>query len=86
MKTGAIVYVVDSGIRESDFNTEDAVKSLNLKADRVEVVFSQSQYFDIMDAWWSLAAKGMKLITCFTAGAINDSELKLTGRELKICG
>ena len=86
MKTGAIVYVVDSGIRESDFDTENAAKSLNLKVDRIEVVFSRSQYFDIMDAWWSHAAKGMKLITCFTAEVINNSELKLTGRELKICG
>ena len=86
MKTGAIIYVVGSSIRESDFDAENAVKNLNLKVNRIEVVFSRSNYFDIMDAWWSLTSKGMKLIRCFIAEIINGSELKLTGRELRICG
>jgi hypothetical protein len=39
-----------------------------------------------MDAWWLLTVKGMKRIICMIAEVINRSELKLTGRELRLCG
>jgi len=37
-------------------------------------------------AWWMLLAKGMRRIVCLIAEVVNGSELKLTGRELRIWG
>ena len=84
MKTGVILYVV--GGANPDDEMEDAVERLGIKAHRVETVFSGSTHFDIMDVWWSLTAKGMKLIICKIAEMVNGSELRLTGRELRLCG
>ena len=85
MKTGVIVYVV-GGESPYDHDMEEAVKSLNIKADRVEVISSESGHFDIMDAWWSLTVKGMKSIVCKLAEVVSHSELKLIGSELRLCG
>ena len=86
MKTGVIVYIVGGEGSYDDFDMKEAVRRLNINADRLEVVFSMSSNFDVMDAWWSLTAKGMKLIICMFAEVVNRSELKLTGRELRLCG
>ena len=69
-----------------DLDMEEAVRKLDIKADGVETVFGRSPHFDVMDAWWRLTAKGMKKIVCMLAEATNDSELRLTGRELRLCG
>jgi len=42
-------------------------------------------HFDIMDAWWSLTAKGMKRIVCMIAEINNGSDIRLTGREIQLC-
>jgi len=86
MKTGVIVYIVGGEDSYDDFDMKEAVRRLNINADRLEVVFSRSSNFDVMDAWWSLTAKGMKLIICMFAEVINLSELRLTGREFRLCG
>jgi hypothetical protein len=86
MKTGVIVYIVGGEGPYDDFDIKEAVRILNINADRVEVVFSRSSNFDVMDAWWSLTAKGMKLIVCMLAEVVNSSQLKLTGQELRLCG
>jgi len=86
MKTGIILYVVGGATPDDEFEMEVAVKDLGIKADRIETVFSGSTHFDVMDAWWSLTAKGMKEIICKVAEMVNDSKLKLTGRELRLCG
>ncbi len=65
---------------------QDAVKRLGIKADRIETIFSGSSHFDVMDAWWSLTAKGMKQIVSMIAEFVNGSGLRLTGRELRFCG
>lgn len=67
---------------DDEFDVEDAVKGLSVKSDRIETVFSGSIHFDVMYAWWSLTAKGMKLIIC----KIADSGFRLTGRDLRLCG
>jgi len=85
MKTGAIVYITGGG-NQDNFDEDRAVKKLNIQADRVEIVSSGSAHFDIMDAWWLLTAKGMKQIICMTATIKEQSELVLTGRELRLCG
>ena len=86
MKTGVILYIVGGEDPYDDLDIDQAVKGLNLKADRVEAVYSRSSHFDIMDAWWSLTAKGMNEIVCMIAEIANGSGLSLTGRELRLCG
>ena len=86
MKTGVILYIVGGEGPYDDINMEEAVKTLDLKADRIETVYSRFNHFDIMDAWWSLTAKGMKQIVCMVAEIANSSGLRLTGRELRLCG
>jgi len=85
MKTGAIVYVVGKENLSKDFDMEVALKNLEINADRVELVSPGSGHFDIMDAWWSLTAKGMKHIVCMIAEIVNGSDLRLTGREIQLC-
>ena len=86
MKTGAIVYVLGGEDLNDDLDMDVAVKGLDIQADRVEVVSARSNHFDVMDAWWLLTAKGMKSIVCMLAEIVNRSELRLTGRELRLCG
>lgn len=86
MKTGVILYIVGGEGPYDDFDTEEAVRSLPIRADRVETVSSITGHFDVMDAWWLLMAKGMNLIVCMLAEVTNNSELRLTGRELRLCG
>ena len=85
MKTGAIVYVVGKENLSKDFDMEVALKNLEINADKVELVSPGSGHFDIMDAWWSLTAKGMKRIVCMIAEIVNGSDLRLTGREIQLC-
>ena len=85
MKTGAIIYIT-GGDDQDNFDVYDAARKLELKADRVEVVLSRSSHFDIMDAWWLLTTKGMNRIVCLLATIKDQSELVLTGRELRLCG
>ena len=87
MKTGVIVYIVDGeGVIDKDFDIIGAVKRLPIKADRIEVVAPTTGHFDIMDAWWLLIAKGMNLIVCTHAEVLDNSKIRLTGRELRLCG
>lgn len=86
MKTGVIVYVLSGEGPYDDFDMEGAVKRLDINADRVETVFVRSNNFDVMDAWWLLTAKGMGLIICKFAEVDGFSKLRLTGRELRLCG
>lgn len=85
MKTGAIVYVVGKENLPEKFDMAVALKNLEIDADRVELVSPGSGHFDIMDAWWSLTAKGMKRIICMIAEIVNGSDLRLTGREIQLC-
>jgi len=85
MKTGVIVYVVGKENIEKDFDMTEAVKNLKIKADKVEIVSSRFGHFDVMDAWLLLTTKGMKHIDCMIAEIVNDSGLRLTGREIQLC-
>lgn len=86
MKTGVIVYVLGKEMPDKDFDIEQAVKDLKINADRIEVVSSVTGHFDVMDAWWALTAKGMKKVVCMIAETVNHSRIRLTGRELRLCG
>ena len=86
MKKGVIVYVVGRGGLNKDFDEALAVHGLGIGADKVKVVFSGEDCFDVMDAWWALTAKGMQNIVCMIGEIVNHSKIKLTGRELRLCG
>jgi len=86
MKTGVIVYLVGKESLDDIIDFEEAGKGLDISADRIEVVTSMDGSFDLMDAWWLLTAKGMKLIVCMIAEVVNRSEVRLTGQELRLCG
>ena len=86
MKTGVIIYVVGGSGFDDSIDLEQAAQRLHVRADRVEVVVSQDENFDIMYAWWLLLVKGMRRIVCMFAEVSGHSELKLTGRELVLCG
>lgn len=86
MKTGVIVYVVGKESMDDKIDFEEACKRLNIKADRVEVVTSIGGNFDVMDAWWLLTVKGMRMIICMIAEVVSRSQLRLTGQELRLCG
>ena len=85
MKTGAIVYIVGGERLGDNFNVQDALKTMNIKADRVEVVAPYIGHFDVMDAWWFLITKGMNRIVCITAEVVNNT-LRTLGPELRLCG
>ena len=86
MRTGVIVYVAGKEALNYEADLEEAGKRLNIKADRIEVVSSMDENFDLMHAWWFLTIKGMKKIVCMTAEVVNHSRLELTGREMRLCG
>ncbi|CAN2040243.1 conserved hypothetical protein [Candidatus Magnetomoraceae bacterium gMMP-15] len=86
MKTGIIVYVISNNQSNDDFDMKEAVKALDITADKVEFVFSGEKHFDIMDAWWKLTRIGMKQIVCMIGEIVSTSKVRLTGRELQLCG
>jgi len=86
MKRGAILYVLGEEYIDNGEDLEDIGKKLNIEADMVEVVSSMDKNFDVMYAWWFLTTKGMKSITCLAAELVDHTKIKLTGRELRLCG
>lgn len=86
MKTGVILYVTGVSEAEHDLDVLPLAPSLNINADQVETVVGESACFDVMDAWWKLTAKGMNRVVCMLAEVTNDRHLRLTGRELRLCG
>ncbi len=85
MKTGIIVYVRGSNFRD-DIDIKNALRDMDYRAEKVEVVFGDSNTFDIMDAWWRLMAKGMARVVCMLADITESSDIKFTGRQLRLCG
>lgn len=86
MKKGAIIYLLGDALTRYEADIEEVGKKLNIKADMVQVVSSMDKNFDLMYAWWFLTAKGMKSVTCLTAEFLDRGSIKLTGKELRLCG
>ena len=86
MKTGLILYIVGEECPNDEVELDEAVKKLDLRADRVAVISPATGYFDVMDAWWFLTTKGMHKIVCTLVEFSGRSGLRLTGRELRLCG
>ncbi len=85
MKTGIIVYVLGNQSPDKDFDEREAVKNLNVKADRVEFVFSGQNSFDMSDAWLKLIQKGMNHVVCKYGEIEGTSVIRLKERELQLC-
>jgi len=86
MKTGIIVYITGETSFTDDYDSSRLVQQLNLDADRVEFVSHDTGHFDISDAWYNLTVKGMQRIVCKIAEYTGLGEIRLTGRELILCG
>ncbi|MFP4307644.1 MAG: hypothetical protein ACLFPR_03320 [Desulfococcaceae bacterium] len=82
MKTGVILYVRNGDSTQIP-DEETAIRSLNLSADRVDLVFSGESAYDLWDSWWKLTRKGMHRIVCKTA-EISGNALRLTGKEMQL--
>lgn len=70
----------------SNSDSEDFAGTLDIRADRVEVVTSSEGDSDVMDVWWRLTAKGVNRIVCVIAEMTQKSQFRLTGYELRLCG
>jgi len=83
MKTGVIIYVAGGG---SNQNPRDLIRNSGINADRLEIITRTSGHYDIHDAWWHLLAKGMQRVLCLMAEVDNNGGLRLTGRQMRLCG
>jgi len=87
MKIGAIIYVSgDKPMEGLKHKFKELVLESGIKADRLEIISRTSGCFDIHDAWWHLIAKGMHLVLFMMAEVDEDGKLRLTGRQLRLCG
>ena len=87
MKTGIIIYVAGIEPKEElHHNPKDLARKSGIRADRLEVITRSSGHFDIHDAWWQLITKGMQRILCLMAEVNDDGHLRLTGRQMRLCG
>jgi hypothetical protein len=86
MKTGIIIYV--SGEVPLNWCEKDEIntRKSDCRADAVEIITSVSGHYDVLDAWWFLTSRGMKLVVCKLAEFSNSGKLIFTGRELRLCG
>jgi hypothetical protein len=85
MKTGLIVYVV--GTEPADWDAASEIKAIRQisQADLVEIITAQWGHFDILDAWWSLLARGMKQVICMIGEFTPNGHLTLQDRKLCLC-
>lgn len=85
MKTGLIVYVVGTEPAGWDAASEmKAIRQVN-QADLVEIITAQRGHFDVLDAWWSLLARGMKQVICIIGEFAPNGHLTLQERKLCLC-
>ena len=65
---------------------EAGIKKLEPKADRIEIITSQTGHMDVQDAWRDLLLKGMAHIRCKIAVFNETGDIKFTGKEFRLCG
>ena len=83
MKTGIIVYVAGESSWRENVQLDHVTNDPRLQADRIAVA---SDLEEIVDQWFTLTVKGVQMIKCLIAEAGERNELRLTGRELRLCG
>lgn len=84
-KKGVILYVTGTDSFKIHENPGE-VSKLDLRADRVEVVDSQSGYSDIHPAFWRLIVDGVKMVDCIAATYTDSGALNLVGQEMRLYG
>lgn len=86
MKTGVILYI--TGDEPEHFSDEGRklTPPTEVFADRVEVISAKSGHFDIHGAWWKLFSKGMQQVVCMMAEFTPSGDIRLTGKEMRLCG
>ena len=85
LKTGLIVYVV--GPEPADWDAASEIRTIKhiRQVDRVEIITAQWGHFDVLDAWWSLLAVGMKRVICAIGEFTPSGHLTLRDRKLCLC-
>ena len=86
MKTGFIIYAAGSPPPGWNEEREKGIKKSLPGADAVEIITSETGHFDVLDAWYELVTKGISLIVCKLAVFSESGQMKLTGRDLRLCG
>ena len=86
MKTGIIVYATGKPPQDWNEDHEQSVRELLPGADAVEIITSETGHFDILDAWCELVKMGISLIVCKLAIFNETGQMKLTDKELRLCG
>jgi hypothetical protein len=86
MKSGVIVYVAGQAPADWTEEKEASLKQAAAGADAVEFITSRSGHFDIADAWHALTVRGMNRIVCKSAVFDGGGQLRLTGKEMRLCG
>jgi hypothetical protein len=86
MRTGIIVYVTGEPPAISPINADADRKRLGVDADAVVWIAPDTGEADIHYAWWALQCRGMARVICKTAAVDPAGTLRLTGRELRLCG
>ena len=86
MKKGVIIYTAGEAPTSWTEEKEKFVKSSIVGAQAVEIITTRTGHFDVLDAWWSLNAKGMDHIECKLATFTEDGELDDMGRSLRLRG
>ena len=85
MKTGIIVYVTGDDTSMDPVTHKRRIKDF-MSADLVEIISMHHGHHDICDAWCDLTVKGMQRIICVIAEISGINSLRLTGRQLRLCG
>ena len=85
MKTRVILYVVRDTKDVGGVRGEELTKALDISADRVKIVMPAEVDAGVADAWWRLTAQCMNRIVCMIAQVTQNCEIRLTGRELRLC-
>ena len=86
MKTGIIIYAAGNEASNWTEDDENKIRNSLHKAHAVEIITTETGYFDIHDAWASFITRGINHIICKMAVFSESGEFKFTGRELRLCG
>jgi len=86
MKTGAIFYVTGDHRLKEGVEAMEIARKLGIHADRAALVSNTEGYEDIIDAWWALLTKGMKLVVCYIVSTMDGKGFNLNSQPLRLCG
>jgi hypothetical protein len=86
LKRGVIIYVTGEAPESWSDDHERCIRQSLPGVDAIEIITNRTGHFDVMDAWWSLHAKGMAHIECWMAMFTEKVELRDTERVFMLGG